>query len=364
MKKIYLILFFLVFVKIASAQTPCTLSLDSIYLDTVLSNCSHLYFKYNVSGGTVTSYGWTYGDGNSCACIKPKNFYTANGTYQVCGRIQDANGCADSLCISVNVNCSNPCDLSEIGIYSVDTLSYSCNEMEFITITSSNAKKIRWDFGDGDSSENKYEVHTYKQNGTYNVRLIIEDSIACSDTAELSVVIFCDDILPCNLEIQGIDTLSQGDCYTRMLTLHSNKGLLKVYWDFGDGGNMVSNKTQLWHFADTGLFRVCAVAEDSTHCRDTFCRWVKISCPEPNSAIQHMFFAGLKLYPSPFSHIITIEFESSARLTVLDCGMREVYITDIQAGTNEINLSHLNSGLYFIKLETDRGIGIFKILKE
>ncbi len=363
MKKIYLILFFLAFAGSAAAQTPCTLSLDSVYLDTILSNCSHLYFKYNVSGGTATSYSWTYGDGNSCTCIKPKNFYTSNGTYQVCGRIQDANGCADSLCISVIVSCSNPCDLSEIGIYSVDTLSYSCNEMEFITITSSNARKIRWDFGDGDSSDNKYEIHTYKQNGTYNVRLIIEDSIACSDTADLRVVIYCDEIIPCNLEIQGIDTLSQGDCYTRMLTLHSNKGLLKVNWDFGDGGSLVSNKSQLWHFADTGLFRVCAVAEDSAQCRDTFCRWVKISCPEQSGINQHTF-AGLKIYPSPFSNYFNIEFDCNAGLLVLDCNMREVYKTEMEAGTNEIKISSLNSGLYFIIIETEEGRGIFKILKE
>src|SRR5690606_23661987 len=134
------------------AQNPCDLQITEIKLDSNQSTCNYKVIEYTLSGGQAASYYWEYGDGENCTCLHPKHFYTQNGNFDVCAVITDTSGCKDTLCQSVEVNCSNPCDLSEIGIHSVDTLSFTCSEVEFITITSSNARYIKWDFGDGDSS--------------------------------------------------------------------------------------------------------------------------------------------------------------------------------------------------------------------
>ena len=363
MKRIYILFFCLIASATIQAQTPCQLSLDSIYLDQAASNCNHLYFKYKVSGGTASSYNWTYGDGNSCACYKPKNFYTKNGTYQVCGRIQDANGCKDSLCITVNVNCTNPCDLSEIGIYSFDTVSYNCNEYEFVSFVSPNAKRIVWEFGDGDSSNSKYSLHTFQKNGNYKVRLIVQDSISCGDTANLSIDINCDQKAPCDFIINRIDTSSKGNCKTKGFDLSCNKTPIEVKWNYGDGNSETSGKQVQHSYKDTGNYNVCAIATDSFGCSDTLCISIAIKCPK-SSGIHFTSIDRSNIYPSPFSSYLNVKLESDATIVVYDQKQSLVFESDFKDGIAILDLSKLSSGLYFISIKTFEVVQFYKIIKE
>jgi PKD repeat protein len=363
MKRFYFLLFCLIAMVSIQAQPPCQLSLDSIYIDQAASNCNHLYFKYKVSGGTVSSQNWTYGDGNSCGCYKPKNFYTKNGTYQVCGRIQDANGCKDSLCITVNVNCTNPCDLSEIGIYSFDTVSYNCNEYEFVSFVSPNAKRIVWEFGDGDSSNSKYALHTFNKNGNFKVRLIVQDSISCGDTANLDITINCDQKAPCDFKINKMDSISKGNCKTKGFELKCTKTPKDVKWHYGDGNSETSGQKVQHSYKDTGIYIVCAIATDSVGCLDTICLSIKITCPKSNS----LHFSSIdqaSIYPSPFSSYLNIKLESDASIAVYDQKQAIVYESDFKSGIVNLDLSKLSSGLYFISIKTSETLQFYKIFKE
>jgi PKD repeat protein len=363
MKRFYFLLFCLIASASIQAQPPCQLSLDSIYIDQAASNCNHLYFKYKVSGGTASSYNWTYGDGNGCGCIKPKNFYTKNGTYQVCGKIQDANGCKDSLCITVNVNCTNPCDLSEIGIYSFDTVSYNCNEYEFVSFVSPNAKRIVWEFGDGDSSNSKYALHTFNKNGNFKVRLIVQDSISCGDTANLDITINCDQKAPCDFKINKMDSISKGNCKTKGFELKCTKTPKDVKWHYGDGNSETSGQKVQHSYKDTGIYIVCAIATDSVGCLDTICLSIKITCPKSNS----LHFSSIDqaiIYPSPFSSYLNIKLESDASIAVYDQKQAIVYESDFKSGIVNLDLSKLSSGLYFISIKTSETLQFYKIFKE
>jgi len=362
MKSFYLFLL-LILSGQAFAQPPCQLSLDSIQLDMSNSTCNYLQFKYKVSGGTPTAYSWTYGDGNGCSCIKPKHFYTANGSYQVCGRIQDANGCADSLCATFIVNCSDPCDLSEIGIFSLDTLSYSCNEMEFITITSTNARKIRWDFGDGDTSDSKYVVHTYTSKGQYKVRLIVQDSIACADTADLTVDITCSLTEPCSMQIQSVDTAGGANCKTKRFTLFTTKPYQFVYWNYGDGSLDTGMRIRTKVYADTGVFNLCVIAEDSFQCRDTLCRPIRVSCPN-TASLSETDFANNRIYPSPFSRELNLVLALPGTIQLFDTGMKMLMSKDSEAGLSTLDLSFLRAGIYLLCIENAQGRYVYQIVKE
>jgi PKD repeat protein len=363
MKRVYFLLFCLIAIVSVQAQPPCQLSLDSIFIDQSTSNCNHLYFKYKVSGGTVSSYYWTYGDGNSCGCIKPKNFYTKNGNYQVCGRIQDANGCKDSLCITVKVNCTNPCDLSEIGIYSFDTVSYNCNEYEFVSFVSPNAKRIVWEFGDGDSSNSKYSLHTFQKNGNYKVRLIVQDSISCGDTANLDITINCDQKAPCDFKINRIDTITKGNCKTKGYNLNCNKNPKEVKWNFGDGNSETSGKQTQHAYKDTGVYEVCAIATDTVGCSDTTCVTIKVKCPK-SSGFDNFDIDRTRIYPSPFTIYLNVKLESDATISVYDQKHALVYESDLKNGIANLDLSKLSKGLYFLSIKTAKAIQFYKIVKE
>ena len=358
MRKIYSLLFFISLLSGLSAQGPCQLKLEEVYLDTAASDCNHLFFKYKVSGGTVTNYYWNYGDGNSCACLKPKHTYTKNGTFQLCGRIQDANGCKDSMCISVTVNCSNPCDLSEIGIYSADTLSYSCNEYEFNSIVSSNAKSLKWDFGDGNSSSDKYTLHQYAKNGIYSVRLIIKDSIDCADTANWQVKVDCKDI-PCDMRILTIDTTTGPDCHTKRFSITTSKPSKSIWWQYGDGNSGFGNATEVHYYADSGAYDVSVFAYDSFNCADTAFLKTIVSCPGSNSDIKSLEQKQW-LESAIIIENIVVNLPQNGIFKLLDMNGRQVMAGALHSGRNIIQTESIVKGVYTIQIDLnerqERGI--------
>ncbi len=364
MKRISLLIF--IFNMVSGAGAQCQLKFETLSLDTAASSCNHLFFKFTYSGGTPVSYSWTYGDGNACSCIKPKNVYNKNGMFQVCGKIKDANGCEDSMCLNVSVTCSNPCDLSEIGIHTYDTLSYSCDEYEFNTITSLNAKKIRWDFGDGDSSADKFTVHKYKKNGTYQVRLSIQDSIGCGDTADMTVVVNCPpEPEPCNFVITSVDTSTGTDCRTKVFALRSNKKPVTVQWEFGDGQTALTNGNMSSRtYADTGLYELCVYALDSANCKDTFCRWVRVRCPVKHVSVQEPVQHSASVYPNPVSDLLIIKLTHESVFVMYDMTMKPVRSGTLDAGKNDMDMRFFTAGTYLLKIENTSGVTYYRITRE
>lgn len=363
MKNNYVLLFFLLLTFQIQAQTPCQLSLDDFYLDTTAGDCNHLFFKYTISGGTATKFFWTYGDGNSCTCIHPKNTYNQNGTFQVCGRIEDANGCVDSLCKSFTVNCSDPCQLSELGIFSVDTLSYTCDEVEFITITSSNTKKVKWDFGDGDSSDTKYVIHKYKSNGTYQVRLIINDSINCADTANIELTIDCPPVDTCDFKLSGLDTLPFKSANTKKFTINTNKPYKSLYWIYGDGISESGGKQTTHTYQFITDYIVCVIGEDSSGCMDTLCLKVDIKAIDLINDIETSLVSDVYKYLIVTSDELSLELKTSCSFELLDASGKVVLSGSMSEGKQMVDIRTLSSGIYTLSLKTEMGLIHLKVFK-
>jgi hypothetical protein len=262
-----------------------------------------------------------------------------------------------------HVNCTNPCDLSEIGIYSFDTVSYNCNEYEFVSFVSPNAKRIVWEFGDGDSSNSKYALHTFNKNGNFKVRLIVQDSISCGDTANLDITINCDQKAPCDFEINKIDSITKGNCKTKGFDLNCNKTPLEVKWNYGDGNTETAGKQVQHSFKDTGTYNICAIASDSVGCSDTICLSIKITCPK-SSYLHFSSIDQANIYPSPFSSYLNVKLESDASIAVYDQKQSLVYESDFKIGIVNLDLSKLSSGLYFISIKTSETLQFYKIFKE
>ncbi len=340
------------------AQPPCLVQFSTVGLDSNISTCNYKQFKYTTTAGTIQSYKWTYGDGNSCTCLKPKHFYTQNGTFKVCGYITDINGCVDSICTNVTVNCSNPCQLSEIGIQSADTLSYSCNEMEFNALVSKNTKKSRWYFGDGDSSLNLYEVHTYNQNGMYQAKLIIYDSIGCSDTANFDITIQCtNEPKKCTFALQSLIAESTSNCKTKLFKLSSNEPIESIKWSFNQ--TQIENDSIQYRitFADTGLYNICAIAKDTGNCYDTLCISTKISCPNQNNNMNNVYDKKTLIYPNPTDGILHIDTDELLKVGVYDLQGKWIFNKTISKDQNSIDFSEfqLKKSMYMIQLTDING---------
>ncbi len=141
--------------------------------------------------GTIASWSWDFGDGNTSTEQSPGHTYTAAGTYPVELTVMDNEGAPDTASQSVSVGPNTPPSAS----FSEVCTGLSCN----FTDTSSDDDPIAswsWDFGDGGTSTAQNPSHTYAAAGTYPVELTVIDSDGVPDTWSKSVSVTAPTGLP------------------------------------------------------------------------------------------------------------------------------------------------------------------------
>jgi hypothetical protein len=70
------------------------------------------------------------------------------------------------------------------------------------------------------------------------------------------------------------------------------------------------------------------------------------------------------IYPNPSTGIFNISLQEDATVEVHDMLGKVIYANKVKAGNNTIDISNYQSGLYILKLTTENGSAIKKIIKE
>lgn len=149
---------------------------------------------------SVSTYIWDFGDGNGALNVSPVShqytYVPGSGLFHVSMFYNSPTGdcpkTADTLISIYQVIAdftrmqqgSTPSDTS-----GCTPLSIVCSDLSF------GATEWNWNFGDGASSNVQNPavhpfVNTTQNNQTYNISLIIKNSIGCTDTANLAVVVY------------------------------------------------------------------------------------------------------------------------------------------------------------------------------
>jgi gliding motility-associated-like protein len=140
--------------------------------DAIFSNTS-------VAGQT---YNWIFGDGNTSTQSSPTHTYTQPGTYTV----------------TLIANNPNTCNLSDTVRFTIQVLDAPLSNFSFTPVaiqpntphtftnlSSSDAIRFKWNFGDGDSiltTSRVPLVHQYKSSGTFQVCLTAYNQLDCPRT--------------------------------------------------------------------------------------------------------------------------------------------------------------------------------------
>ncbi len=137
----------------------------------------------STSSGTIATYLWDLGDGNTSTMQNPSHTYAMNGTYTVCLTVVNNCGVTDSTCQSITVN---GCTAPVAGF----TISGTDPDYTFTnTSTSTGSSTYLWDFGDGSNSVQMNPTHTYATNGNFVVVLTVSDSCD-TNSFSLSIAVF------------------------------------------------------------------------------------------------------------------------------------------------------------------------------
>jgi gliding motility-associated-like protein len=228
-------------------QTP-----TADFTQTIGYACGSDTVHFQNTSTDATSYFWDFNDGFTDLSTNPSHVYSSQNIYYVKLRANNQY-CADSVVKPVDIQ--HP--LLAAFTTSADTLCVGS------TITFTNAStagviyntnpSYYWDFGDGATANTPNAVHTFNQQGTYTVMMVVKDGVPCSDTAFKTVFV---DSLP-DISFTRSDTAL---CTGQVVFFNANftqSGLDNIQWNFGDNGDLIANTNPTQHaYEQPGVYNV------------------------------------------------------------------------------------------------------------
>ncbi len=207
------------------------------------------------------------------------------GTYEVCLTYSDGDGiCSDTNCQAIEiVDPVDPCAGFEVDFaYEIDAVNPLM--VNFVATTSAAYDFIVINFGDGNSVQDNFAVHTYAASGTYEVCVVIESYEGCRDeqcypvTVEASIV--------CEIEANWEFDLVGNDLTFTNTSTPINDGSYTCFWDFGFGlTETTCNASFDYSYLAAlgiapGTYEVCLTYSDNDGiCSDTNCQDITIVDP-------------------------------------------------------------------------------------
>src|SRR5207248_2384372 len=129
----------------------------------------------DTTGGSMTTYIWSFGDLNFDNTINTNHAYASGGSYNTYLVVSNA-GCMDTFKKTLTIN-PKP---TAIFFISDGCTGNRITPMDSSTNTGSGAAYY-WNFGDTTISNSKSTAHIYKYAGNYNVFLRVTNSFGCAD---------------------------------------------------------------------------------------------------------------------------------------------------------------------------------------
>jgi len=135
--------------------------------------------------GTIVSWSWDFGDGNTSTLQHPSHTYAAAGTYTVTLIVTDNDDATDSVSkdVTVSVNTPPTADFT----YTINCLTVTFTDTS--TDPDGTIVSWSWDFGDGNTSTLQNPTHTYAVDGSYTVTLTVTDNDGASDSVSKTVTV-------------------------------------------------------------------------------------------------------------------------------------------------------------------------------
>lgn len=180
--------------------------------------------------GSVTSYTWTFGDGNSSTQTNGQNTYSTIGSYPVTLQANNAAGCQNTATKPVTVYSKPQVD------FSIGLPPFSCagTPSQFTDASTnpvdSNLSSWNWSFGDAanGSSTSRNPTYTYSTAASYSVSLTVGTNFGCSTTLQKSITISPSPVASftnstvCKDQVTQFTDASSGSIQSRLWQIQGN----------------------------------------------------------------------------------------------------------------------------------------------
>ncbi|MBK9287199.1 MAG: PKD domain-containing protein [Flavobacteriales bacterium] len=236
---------------------------EALFTVTQVPDCDDLIVttdNTSTGPGPIT-YSWDMGDGSPLLNSTNVTYtYSGAGTYTITLIANDANTCnqADTADTQVTVDPTIPVTAG----FSVDQV-FNCAQLLATTTNTSTGTFLgfSWDMGDGTALLNDTNVtHTYLNDGTYTVTLVVTDLLGCSPNDTATAVLVVDPLIPVVADF----TLAQVNACTQLQVASTNLSTgdsIAFSWDMGDGTVLTTTNVS-YSYTTPGTYTVTLTVTD------------------------------------------------------------------------------------------------------
>lgn len=226
--------------------------------------------------GDIINYAWDFDgddvfDWTSATTGITEYAYNTSGFYSAVLRVTDDDGAmdTDSVFITINAKADDP-PVAIISKPANESVFEVDEEIQFDGSDSydpdDSTLTYNWDFGDGKIALEAKPTHSYSENGTYDVSLIVSDGKR-NDADSITLSIIRIENHPPQAEIVSPEQDDVFEVNTLIFFDGTNSSdpdgdLLFYFWDFGDGSIPQTGSTTTHLYTDVGTYTVTLRVED------------------------------------------------------------------------------------------------------
>lgn len=375
--------------------------------------------RSTISAGSIYTYLWNFDNGYYSVLPEPIQAFDAAGDYEVALVSTSDKGCIDTAVQTITAHPKPVAGFTTKNLCSGDSARF----IDTSTIESGSIVSWKWDFGFGDIGSTQNSVYVYNQYGDYGVSLRVKSDRGCENltTKTLSVgygpmatfeyfggcvgepIRFWNGTIGVSnfkwifgnqdtiKQLDVVQTFDSAGVYKVTLLAIAGKCIdsttkfveivpkppepTLTYLDdtlftepgyeyswYRDGKRIGGEDTNYIAHPKSGAYRV--VISINNGCYDTSDVFLV------TNVIDH-YSKGfkVKVYPNPALHTINIEVQGKAivgttHVEVVDLLGRRLLHEGMESTTQQLDIGHLASGMYFVKLVDNKGTIIYQVRVE
>ena len=214
--------------------------------------------------GSIVSYAWDFGDGQTATGATASNTYAAAGTYTVTLTVVDDDGAEGEILEEVTVPFPN---LEPVASFTFSTADLSVSvDASGSSDPDGTVAGYAWDFGDGATATGVTATHDYAIAGTYTVTLTVTDDDGATNASTSDVTVVAGNVAPTAAFTFTVDDLDVA--FDASTSTDADGTIVSYTWDFGDGSPTATGVTAAHTYAASGSYTVMLTIEDDDAATD------------------------------------------------------------------------------------------------
>ncbi len=218
--------------------------------------------------GSIVSYHWDFGDGNTGNGISIQHAYSQTGTYIVTLTVTDNDGATDTASAAKAVLTQTETSQNQSPIASFTESAGTVSSSKSIHFDASRSHdpdgtiiSYLWDFGDSNTAVGVEVDHAYEDDGTYTVTLTVIDNDGATGSSTSTKTVLNRPPLASFTENATTVRTEEVINFDASESYDPDGSIVSYYWDFGDG-NTTTGVTSTHAYSEDGNYTVTLTVTD------------------------------------------------------------------------------------------------------